>query len=145
MHSAPPSHRSPLSPIHRVYQKSYSSMAFFIISDKNYLGWIYFHEKILKKCWPCSKLLKISLFPLAQCCSKPEKAMTGSAGQVWASTCATNILQINFAPFLLVTIINTLPEVAKCPPIHINSYIVFQRITMRYHQFFKKDINIFLF
>ena len=60
-------------------------------------------------------LLKVSQnfpFSLAQCCTKPEKAMSGSAGQKWARKGATNVLQANFAPFLLVTIIITLPGVA---------------------------------
>ena len=34
---------------------------------------------------------KNSLFPLVQCCSKPEQAMSGNAGHEWSSKLAINI------------------------------------------------------
>ena len=60
------------------------------ISDKNYWDSLYFHEKVLKNVRLTQRYSKFPL-PMAQCCTKSEKAMPDSGGLEWPRKLATNI------------------------------------------------------
>ena len=78
------------------------------ISHKNYRDSLYFHEKVLKKCYTCSKIPRIPL-PLIQCCAKSgndqailqptlNKGAGGASLTIFVTDCR-NVFQINHEYF----------------------------------------------